>query len=177
MAVPGSTRKGGTGSPEFLAVNPTGNVPFLEDGDVHISEGPAILAHLCQQNGWSDLYPFSEAGPLKAKVDEYCHWHHSNTRLLAPAYFAPLARPDMVLEAAQLESLRLKGTRALELLESAWLAHAPFIGGSDRLTIADLIAYEVTRKQHSFFSQLHSEANTSSPADLRVTITQRPFLT
>jgi len=142
MAVPGSTRKGGTGSPDFLAMNPTGNVPFMEDGEVRISEGPAILAHLCQKNGWSDLYPYAEASPLKAKVDEYCHWHHSNTRLLAPAYFAPLARPDMATEPAQLASHRSRGTRALELLESAWLADSSFIGGADHMTIADLIAYE-----------------------------------
>lgn len=142
MAVPGSTRKGGTGSKEFLALNPTGNVPFLEDGDTRVSEAAAILVHLCQSNGWSDLYPYAEAGPLKSKVDEYCHWHHSNTRLLAPAYFAPLVRPDMAFEPVQLESFRAGATRALVSLETAWLAGSPYIGGSGRMTIADLMAYE-----------------------------------
>jgi glutathione S-transferase len=142
MAVPGSTRKGGTGSKEYLALNPTGNVPFLEDGETRISEAPAILAHLCQSNGWSDLYPYAEAGPLKGKIDEYCHWHHSNTRMLAPVYFAPLVRADKNYEPAQLDFFRSAGTRALDTLESAYLARSPFIGGSDRMTIADLMAYE-----------------------------------
>mmetsp|Transcript_20117 Transcript_20117/g.56755 ORF Transcript_20117/g.56755 Transcript_20117/m.56755 type:complete len:256 (-) Transcript_20117:378-1145(-) len=156
MAVPGSSRKGGTGSEDFLELNPTGNVPFLEHGQTRISEAPAILAYLCQSNGWTDLYPYDTAGPLKAKIDEYCHWHHGNIRQLAAAYFAPLVRPDLPADPSQLQSFRTRSTRALGLLETAWLADSPFIGGADQFTIADLMAYEEVGELAPHFMNLVS---------------------
>jgi glutathione S-transferase len=42
--------------PEFLAINPNGKVPALEDGDVKLWEGHSIMAYLAHKAG-SDLWP------------------------------------------------------------------------------------------------------------------------
>lgn len=49
----------GTGAqkaPEFLALNPNGRVPTLQDGDTSIWESPAIMIYLAQKAG-STLWP------------------------------------------------------------------------------------------------------------------------
>ena len=43
-------------TPEFLAVNPNGKVPALEDGDVKLWESNAIMCYLADKAG-SDLWP------------------------------------------------------------------------------------------------------------------------
>lgn len=35
--------------PEFLAISPFGNLPVLVQGDLIITEAPAILVYLCQK--------------------------------------------------------------------------------------------------------------------------------
>lgn len=50
-------RGGGTRTPEFLAENPAGKVPFLVDGDLRLNESVAInfyLAERYQKDMWSD---------------------------------------------------------------------------------------------------------------------------
>ncbi|MFK2890671.1 glutathione S-transferase family protein [Dyella flagellata] len=43
-------------TPEFLALNPNGKVPLLVDGDLHLWESTAIMAHLAVKAG-SELWP------------------------------------------------------------------------------------------------------------------------
>ena len=75
---PGSSRKGGTRHPDYLSqVNPAGTMPAINDDGFVLSECHAILAYLCEKHGWNDLYP---PGEKRAKIQEYLHFHHSNTR-------------------------------------------------------------------------------------------------
>ena len=48
--------KGEQKTPEFLALNPNGKVPALEDGDTRLWEADAIMCHLARAAG-SDLWP------------------------------------------------------------------------------------------------------------------------
>ncbi len=91
--VPGHAK--GTRDPAYVARNPTGTVPFLEDPDtgVALAEGAAILTYLANKHKVTDLYP---TDPKKrAAVDEYLHWHHSNTRSISGGIFAPVVRRDL----------------------------------------------------------------------------------
>ena len=57
--------------PDFLAVNPNGKTPALEDGDVRLWEAHAIMAYLAQKAG-SDLWPLD---PLQqTEVLKWLNW-------------------------------------------------------------------------------------------------------
>ncbi|HEY9631625.1 MAG TPA: glutathione S-transferase [Coleofasciculaceae cyanobacterium] len=55
--------KGEQKSPEFLALNPFGQVPLLVDGEVKLADAQAILVYLARQYGGDSWLP-SEALPL-----------------------------------------------------------------------------------------------------------------
>ena len=44
-------------SPEMLALNPKGGVPFLVDGDVTLTEPAAILTYLAKATSWEPMTP------------------------------------------------------------------------------------------------------------------------
>jgi len=50
-----------------LAVNPTGGIPALVDGDLHLAESNAILRYLASRERRDDLYPTSL--PDRARID------------------------------------------------------------------------------------------------------------
>src|SRR5437660_119106 len=62
--VPVDLAKGGHRDPAFLAVNPSGRVPVLVDGDLTLPESQAILAYLGEKTG--RLWPASAAGRADA---------------------------------------------------------------------------------------------------------------
>lgn len=142
VVIPGSTGKGGSREDKFLGLNPTGNVPFVEDGTVALPEAAAILTYLSSAHDWSDLYPTDL--PRRAAVDSYLSWHQNNTRLCSSGFFAPNVRPDIAAALGADGIARAeKGARAaLSTVDSHWLGGAPFLAGADAPTVADLLAYE-----------------------------------
>lgn len=46
-----------TSSPEFLAMNPFGLVPVIEDDGFFLAESHAIMRYLCEKHGRADLLP------------------------------------------------------------------------------------------------------------------------
>ena len=137
VAVPGSPMKGGTRSDKFLALNPLGTVPVLEDSDVVVVETPAILSYLSDKLGWYDIYPYNHA--QRAAVNAYTHWHHSNTRSLA-GLFGPKVRPEAYSSSGEASA---KAASALQVIEDYWLGGgAPFLCKRPVPSMADLIAYE-----------------------------------
>jgi glutathione S-transferase len=69
-------RFGGNDTPEFLAMNPMGKVPVLQDGDVTLFESAAILRYLVARYGGGGL----EHGP-RAKAGR----NGRSTRWAAPS--------------------------------------------------------------------------------------------
>jgi glutathione S-transferase len=67
-------------TPEYLAINPRGNVPALKQGDFVLREGAAILSYLLDEHK-SDLLPRS--GQSRAKALEWLAFANST---LHPAY-------------------------------------------------------------------------------------------
>ena len=57
--------------PTYLALNPNGVVPFLQDGDFSLGESAAILKYLARKCG-SAAYPTDLQG--RARVDEAISW-------------------------------------------------------------------------------------------------------
>jgi glutathione S-transferase len=139
--------KGEQRKPEFLAVNPLGQVPAISDGDFNLSESHAILAYLHNTRHTPDhWYP---ADPQKrAVVDRYLYWHGGNLRkatiVMAGQFFFPVmgrTMPEVTLNDA-IEA-RAKAFAQVE----TWLTESPYIAGNE-VSIADLSALcEITNQR------------------------------
>lgn len=133
------TFTGATQTPEFLALNPAGQVPLaiLADGR-KLAQSNAIMLHLAEG---SDLVPADAYD--RAKMFEWLFWEQYSHE---PAIAVRIARKyylkqhDDDLDPA----LLTKGNAALARMESQ-LAQTPFLVG-DRFTLADIALVAYTRK-------------------------------
>jgi glutathione S-transferase len=57
--------------PPYLAINPSGMVPMLEDGDFRLTESSSILKYLAEKSG-SNAYPADLR--RRAKINEMMDW-------------------------------------------------------------------------------------------------------
>src|SRR6185503_16570220 len=67
--------QGGARTPEFLAKNPNGQMPVLEDGDFVLWESNAIMGYLAALHPEKNLLPTSPRG--HAEVDQWQCWQLS----------------------------------------------------------------------------------------------------
>ena len=147
---PGSKSEGGSRSADYLAKNPGGTIPTLEEPDTGfvLGESHAILCYLANRHGWDDVYPTDPQ--RRAKVDWYLHWHHRNVRDASIGMIAPRIRKDLNIPEAIQQGAQATFTRALRTLETGWLAQSRFLAG-DRVTLADFSAYaEIGQLQPGF---------------------------
>jgi glutathione S-transferase len=70
--VPVDVFKGESRTPAYLAKNPNGKVPVLEDGDLVLWESNAILAYLAAQKTVPSLLPVKPRE--RAEVDRWLFW-------------------------------------------------------------------------------------------------------
>ena len=73
---------GGNTTPEYLAKNPNGRVPTLEDGAVVLWESNAIVRYLAAKHGAGKLWPTDLA--VRADADRWMDWQQT---VAAPAMF------------------------------------------------------------------------------------------
>ena len=129
---------GKTRTPEFLALNPAGQVPVLvlDDGRA-LAQSNAIILHLAEG---SDLIPFDSYD--RARMLEWMFWEqYSHEPYVAVARFQVhyLKKPVSELEPRLVE----RGNGALQRLEDG-LAASGFLVG-ERLTLADVALVAYTR--------------------------------
>ncbi len=132
------TFSGATRTPEFLALNPAGQVPvaILDDGRM-LAQSNAIMLHFAES---SALIPGDAFD--RAKMFEWLFWEQYSHE---PAIAVRIARrhfmktPDADLDPA----LLTKGHAALGLMEKQ-LTGAQYLVG-DALTLADIALYAYTR--------------------------------
>lgn len=137
---PGSKGDNGSRNPAYLAKNPAGTIPMIEDPDSGyvLAEAHAILAYLCNRHGWHDVYP--ENPEHRGRVDWYLNYHHRNVRDASVGLVAPKIRKDLNIPQATQDAARATLTNALRALDTGWLERSRFLAG-DGLTIADFGAY------------------------------------
>jgi glutathione S-transferase len=73
-------RKGEQKSPAYLKLNPAGKVPTLTDGDVVVSENPAIAIYLADRYGYGTLAPRTD----EAERGAYLTWMVFSTAVVDP---------------------------------------------------------------------------------------------
>ena len=133
--------KGGSRTPQYLAMNPAGQVPavILDDGRP-LAQSNAIILHLAEG---SDLIPADAYD--RARMLEWLFWEqYSHEPYVAVARFKV---KYLGQDAASLEPrLVERAYGALQRLEDA-LARDAFLVG-DRLTLADVSLVAYTRVAH-----------------------------
>ena len=146
---PGSSGDNGSRNPAYLAKNPGGTIPCIEEPDGYVlAEAHAIMCYLCNKHGWDDVYPSDPQ--TRGKVDWYLNYHHRNVRDASVGLVAPRIRKDLNIPQLIQDSAQSTLTRALESFESGWLAKSRFLVG-DHVTIADMAAYvEIGQLQPEF---------------------------
>ncbi len=155
---PGTTGENGSRHPDYLAKNPAGTIPTIEEpaNGFTLGEAHAILAYLANKHGWTDFYP--DEPEARARVDWYLHFHHRNVREASTGLVAPKIRKDLNIPEAMQQAAQATLTRALKAMETGWLANSAFLAG-DRPTIADLAAYvEIGQLQPEFTNVYDFEA-------------------
>jgi glutathione S-transferase len=130
---------------EYLAINPTGKIPTLVDGDFTLYESNAILLYLSEAHGNFRLW--SHHPQLRGRIARWLFWESAHWqpalaallsacvghRLLPNLIAAPAAEPDW--SAATLAPL-------MSVLDTA-LSSASFLAG-DELSIADFAVAGMT---------------------------------
>jgi glutathione S-transferase len=147
---PGSKGETGSRNPAFLAKNPSGTIPCIEETETGftLGEAHAIMTYLARTRGWTDVYPEDEQ--TRATIDAYLHYHHRNIREASVGLVAPKIRKDLNIPEAVQEGARRTLTAALKTLESGWLSNHRFLVG-DSVSLADLAAYvEIGQLQPQF---------------------------
>ena len=137
---PGSMGNNGSRNPDYLAKNPAGTIPCIEEPDTGftLGEAHAIMTYLARTEGWTDVYPADEQA--RAKIDAYMHYHHRNVREASVGLVAPKVRKDLDIPAAMQEGAKRSLSNALRTLNEYYLADNQFLFG-ERVSIADLAAY------------------------------------
>lgn len=155
---PGSKGETGSRHPNFLAKNPGGTIPTIEEPGTGftLGEAHAIMCYLSNRHGWHDVYPTDPQA--RAKVDWYLHFHHRNVREASIGMVAPKIRKDLNIPEATQKSAQAILGRALKTLESTWLAQSQFLAGP-QLTLADFAAYVEIGQLQPCFTNLHDFAD------------------
>lgn len=137
---PGSKGDNGSRNPGFLAKNPGGTIPTIEEPDTGfvLGEAHSIMCYLSNKHGWTDVYPADHQE--RAKVDWYLHYHHRNVRDASIGLVAPRIRKDLNIPEATQLAAQATLTNALNGLETGWLADSRYLAG-DALSLADFAAY------------------------------------
>ena len=120
--------KGEQKRPDYLAINPMGKVPALEDGEARLGEAAAICAYV------ADRCP--EAG-LAPSIDDPRRGRYLNWLFFAPSCIEPAM--VQIVTKIQMPSVSAgwgEATQVFDVLDNA-LAQGPWLLG-DQFTAADI---------------------------------------
>ena len=127
--------KGQNQSPDYLKLNPRGQVPMLMDGDQTLREGAAIMIHILDKHN-SPLLPKSGK-----ERDSALEWLMFCNATLHPAYSRAFFLKKNGTDDAT--SAKLQDTAAA-MINKLWagvedrLGQTPFLAG-DQVTVADIL--------------------------------------
>ena len=138
---------GGNQDPEYLALNPNGLVPTVQDGELVLWESNTICRYLAATRQGERLYPAAPAG--RALVERWMDWQLST---LGPPMGALLfglirTKPEQRDQAA-IEAARRKALVAWTIVEDA-LEGRSFLAGSE-LSLAEIVMGTLVYRWHAF---------------------------
>lgn len=163
-------------SPEYLAINPYGKVPAMQDGDYTMAESASIMRYMARKAG-SEFYP--DDIQAQGEIDQWTDFvnHHIRsavTRVQFNRFVAPMLGAD-VDEGSVKTGLGFLENN-LPIIEDRLSAHNYLCG--DKMTLADialvaalepektarldlslypkLTAWLAARRSEAFYTNVHS---------------------
>jgi glutathione S-transferase len=116
-------------APEYLAVNPMGKVPGLQDGDAALGEAAAICAYVADRYPETNLAP-AVTDPLRAR---YLQWLFFSPSCIEPAIIQIYTKLEVPPSTAAWGS----ATQTFDVLDAA-LQKGPWILG-EKFSAADVM--------------------------------------
>ena len=126
---------GKNNTPEYLALNPNGLVPTIDDDGFILWESNAIVRYLCAKHGAGKLWQSDLA--RRADADRWMDWQQTTLAPPMGVLFRGLLRqPPEVIDAEQMNGAMQKATAAMRILDAQLALHS-FVAG-DTLTMGDI---------------------------------------
>ncbi|MDH0748128.1 glutathione S-transferase [Pseudomonas sp. GD03842] len=116
--------------PEYLAKNPNGVVPMIEDGDFVLWESNAIVRYLAAQYA-ADSALFPRDPKARAQADKWMDWTTSTFATpFRTVFWGVLRTPPEQQDWAQINAAKATIEGLLRIVEDA-LAAQPYLSGSE----------------------------------------------
>lgn len=126
-----------TDTPDFLALNPNGLVPVIEDENGVLWESNTICRYLAARHGRTDLLP---AEPwARAQVERWMDWQATDLNAAWRDAFMGLVRKDAAfLDAGRIAASATRWNAMMGILERQLAATGAFAAGPG-FTLADIV--------------------------------------
>jgi len=130
--------------PEYLAKNPNGTVPMIEDGDFVLWESNSILRYLATgKSGGRGLYPIEP--PVRASIDRWLDWTLSTLQPAErPVFHGMIRTPPEQRDMAAIDAAVVKVAGLWAILD-AQLAGRRFVE-NDMFSLADIVLGAYARR-------------------------------
>jgi glutathione S-transferase len=126
-----------TAVPEFLAMNPNGLVPVIEDEEGILWESNTICRYLASKHGRTDLVPATPRS--RALVEQWMDWQATELNSSWRYAFLALVRQDPgYRDQEQIEASTRDWNEKIGILEKRLSSTAAFVTG-DAFTLADVV--------------------------------------
>jgi glutathione S-transferase len=130
-------------TPEYLAKNPNGQIPLIEDGDFQLWESNVIVRYLCAKHSPGKLYPQDLAARFDA--ERWMDWQQTTLNSAGRNAFMQLIRTPADKRNTELVAQSAAATESLMALLDDHLSRRAFMAG-DAFSMADIpIACELHR--------------------------------
>jgi glutathione S-transferase len=136
--------RGESRTPEFLTLNPSGQVPLIEVAPGrHLAESNAILWYVAAK---SPLVPQDEIHRAEAMQWMFFEQHSLEPNVGAAFFWLALIKGGRELQTHALEDWSENGYRAFGVMEKHLAKHKYFV--ADRYSIADIALYAYSHVAH-----------------------------
>ena len=136
--IPAGGSFGGLDTPEFLAMNPHGRIPVIDDNDTVVWESHTILRYLAARYGQPHLWP-ADPGE-RSQAERWMDWSQSTLQpdFLTGVFWNYYRTPEPQRDWPAIHAKIARCAQHFQLLDRI-LADQPFLGG-ETLTLADIPA-------------------------------------
>lgn len=136
--VPKGGSFGGLDTLEFLAMNPSGKIPVIDDEGVVVWESHAILRYLAARYGGERFWP--ELASKRARIEPWMDWSQSSFQVafLGGVFWGLYRTPEAQRDWTAIRAALARCESDLQVLDRM-LALRPYLAGEE-LTLADIPA-------------------------------------